>query len=68
MNIISNREGKMISMKPTNSGTCPLLTKMDYCGPMVDAIVQLVAGLVGLYSGHSMRIGGATAAVEGDMD
>ncbi len=55
-------------MKPTNSGACSLLAKMDYCGQMVDAIVKLVLGLMRRYSGLSMKIGGATAALEGGMD
>ncbi len=39
-------------------------------GQAVSAIVKRVAknaGLVGRYSGHSLRIGGATAALQGGM-
>ncbi len=39
-------------------------------GQTVNAVVKRVAthaGLVGRYSGHSMRIGGATAALQGGM-
>ena len=48
----------------------PSVTGRSISGQAVNAIVKRVAnhaGLVGRYSGHSMRIGGATAALQGGM-